>query len=319
MHPLMLRQKTLINQFFDSVDPSMMDLALEAILKCKGNVLFTGVGKSGLAAELLAMMLTSVGTKAFYLSPMNALHGDLGMISEVDLVIMLSKSGNTEELYQLGLLLQERSISIMGWFCQTKGKLSKICTSLIHLPLDKELCPFDLSPTTSTIVQLAFGNTVAVALMEKKEFSKEEYQLNHPSGTIGKKIRLKVQDIMLQNADIPKCHVKQSIQDILVELSDKRCGCILVLDDEKNLKGIFTDGDLRRAIKQDQQKVFATNVEHYMTQEFLSISPDRTLMEALKIMQDDMSLKKISALPVTSDNQLIGLIRLHDIISLGLN
>jgi arabinose-5-phosphate isomerase len=314
----MVRQKELINAFFDQVEEQALERALATIISCQGNILFTGVGKSGLAAELLATMFTSIGTKAFYLSPLNALHGDLGMISSPDLVVMLSKSGNTDELFQLGTLLNERGITMMGWFCQQGGKLEKICKTVIFLPLQNELCPYDLSPTTSTILQLTFGNTLAVALMEKKNFTLEKYKENHPSGTIGKKMTLKVQDVMLKENDIPVCFAKQTVQEILVELSDKRCGCILVLDEQNNLEGIFTDGDLRRAIKQDQEKAFSNSIGCYMTKKYLFTDPETQLVQALHLMQEK-SQKKVAALPVIKEDKLVGLVRLHDIVALGLN
>lgn len=319
MHPLLIKQKDLINSFFDRLDPQMMDLVIERFMNVKGNIIFTGIGKSGIAAELIAMMMTSIGTKAFYLSPANAIHGDLGMIADDDLVVFLSKSGNTEELYQLSLLLKARKVQLMGWFCHTNGRLSKICDFVVNLPLEKELCPYDLSPTTSSIVQIIFGNTLAVALMEGKNFSLEHYLLNHPSGMIANKIRLKVSDIMLQNTSLPICFSDQEIKEVLVELSDKRCGCLLVLNEEKQLKGIFTDGDLRRAISKDAEKVFNHRVDLYATQKYISTHPEASIVEALKIMQEHDQAKKVNVLPVLENEKLVGLIRLHDIIGLGFN
>ncbi|NBO24057.1 MAG: KpsF/GutQ family sugar-phosphate isomerase [Chlamydiae bacterium] len=319
MHKLMARQQVLINQFFSSLDPSALEMASLAILKCEGTIFFTGVGKSGYSAELLATLFASIGIKAFYLSPMNALHGDIGILSDKDLVIFLSKSGNTQELIQLVFLIKERNIASMGWFCQKGGRLSQFCQTTIYLPLEKELCPFDLSPTTSTILQLIFGNTLTVDLMEKKQFSKEIYEKNHPSGVIGQKMKLKVEDIMLNFDYLPICHEQDPVQDILVELSDKKCGCILVLDENQQLLGVFTDGDLRRAIKQDQDKVFINPVRKYMTEQYISIHPKETLVEAINRMQKKFPEKKISALPVIQEDKLLGLVRLQDIVSLGIN
>jgi arabinose-5-phosphate isomerase len=319
MHPLLLKQKELINSFFEKIDPKMMDLTLERLMNVKGNIVFTGIGKSGIAAELIAMMMTSIGTKAFYLSPANAIHGDLGMIGQDDLVVLLSKSGNTEELYQLALLLKTRKIQLMGWFCHSHGRLSKVCDFVVNLPLEKELCPYDLSPTTSSIVQIIFGNTLAVALMEGKNFSLESYLLNHPSGMIGNKIRLKVADVMLKNSALPICFSNQEIKEVLVELSDKRCGCLLVFTPENQLKGVFTDGDLRRAIYKDAEKVFNRPVEMYTTEKYISTHPEASIVEALKIMQNHDQPKKVNVLPVMENEKLVGLIRLHDIIALGFN
>ena len=313
----MQQQKNILDYFFSNIDPNILDDVTEKILNCSGNILLTGVGKSGHTAELIATMLTSVGTKAFFISPVNALHGDLGIISPNDLVILLSKSGNTQELKNLALILKEQKIQTMGWFCSKDGYLNKLCDETILLPLQKELCPYDLAPTTSTILQLIFGNTLAVTLMEKKKFSLESYRKNHPSGTIGKKISCNVETLMITKKNLPLCSTYNTVQEILVELSDKRCGCILVLDEEKKLKGVFTDGDLRRAIEKDKEKVFSTPIENYMTKEFLSIQPNLSIIAALEVMQKGDQRKKIQALPVLENDQLIGLIRIHDILSLS--
>lgn len=319
MHPKLQRQKELIDRFFCDLDPKAFDEAIQFFLDCKGKIFFTGVGKSGVVAENLAQIMTSLGTKALFLSPMNALHGDLGMIDHEDKVVMISKSGNTEELFSLALLLKERKIPMMGLFCNAQGKLHAFCQKVAILPIESELCPYDLSPTTSSVVQMIFGNTLAVALMEKKNFSINDYLLNHPSGTIGKKISLKVQDVMLQENFIPICYQDQNIQEILVELSDKRCGCLLVLDENKAIQGVFTDGDLRRAIKKQKEQVFTKPVKEFMTCNFLAIKPEATLIEALKIMQNIKENKQVGALPVIDGDQLVGIIRIHDILALGLN
>jgi len=313
----MLQQKNILDYFFSNIDSNILDDVAEKIFKCSGNILLTGVGKSGHTAELIAVMLTSVGTKAFFISPMNALHGDLGIISSQDLVILLSKSGNTQELKNLALILKEQKIKTMGWFCSKDGFLNKLCDETVFLPLQKELCPYDLAPTTSTILQLIFGNTLAVTLMEKKNFSLESYKKNHPSGTIGKKISCNVEDLMVTEKNLPLCFIDNKVQEILVELSDKRCGCILVLDKEKKLKGVFTDGDLRRAIEKDKEKVFSSPISKYMSQEFLSITPKVSIISALEMMQKGDQRKKVQALPVLENDQLLGLIRIHDIVSLS--
>lgn len=318
MHSHLIRQKERLDHFFSALDPSAFDQALTFCAECQGKIILTGVGKSGLIAESIAQMLTSLGTKAVFLSPLNACHGDLGMIETHDRVILLSKSGNTKELLDLAWVLQQEKMAMMAWVCAEGGKLKQYCAKTIVLPLLSELCPFDLSPTTSSVVQLIFGNALAVALMEKKEFSRENYRKNHPSGTIGKKLLTRVEDVMLKGDCIPLCDEEDAIGEILVELSDKRCGCLVVKNRRGEMSGIFTDGDLRRALKNLPQDVFTTPVKTVMTADFLSIQPGSLAVDALKLMQRDAQ-KKISVLPVVENQRPIGLIRLHDILALGID
>lgn len=316
---LFRKQRSLLEGFFERLEENTMKQVFDIFFHCEGTLIFTGVGKSGFVAEQVAHTMTSLGTRAFYLSPVNAMHGDLGFISSKDLVIVLSKSGGTEELYELLLTLKNRQIATMGWFCQTQSKLSSFCDYVVTLPIEKELCLFDLSPTTSTIVQLIFGNTLAVSLMEAKGFSLDQYALNHPRGIIGKKILLKVKDIMLKGPQLPICRADETLQEVLVELSNKRCGCLLIVGQNRELEGIFTDGDLRRVILKHGQQAFAERIEQFMSKNYLSIHPDATAVEALNIMEKQGHNKRVMMLPVLEDKKLLGLICLHDIIAHGLS
>jgi arabinose-5-phosphate isomerase len=318
MLELFQEQKKLIDGFFNGVSQSLVEEVVTAFLACQGSLVFTGVGKSGLVAQQIALTMTSLGTRAFYLSPLNAMHGDIAMVGPNDLVVIISKSGNTDELVDLLITLKSRKIATMGWFCSLNSRLAQFCDQIVLLPLEKELCPFDLSPTTSTIIQLIFGNTIAVGLMKLKSFSIDQYALNHPRGVIGKKLLLRVHDVMLKHPQLPVCRSDETLQDVLVELSDKKCGCLLITNERNELEGIFTDGDLRRVIMKQGQHAFLKKISELMSTDFLSIDKEATATEALAIMEKKNPTKKVMMLPVLEERKLLGLIRLHDIVSIGL-
>lgn len=260
-------QKNHINYFFKHVDYQKAEEIFNAFLKCKGLIVFTGVGKSGIIAEKIAMTLTSTGTRALFLPPINFLHGDIGIVSSDDIVVLISKSGETEELLNLLPFIHRRKAKTVAFVSNEKSRLTKSCDMNIFLPVEKELCPFDLAPTTSTAIQLIFGDVLAVALMNAKGFSLSEYAQTHPSGTLGKKMTLTVGDIMIKGDHIPLCHIEDRLVDVLVELSNKKCGCLLVVDNQKNFLGIFTDGDLRRSLQ-----ALGTNVLDHQMGSLMTVS-----------------------------------------------
>lgn len=313
---LFTRQKDFLLTFFDRVDFNKVEEIISTILDCKGMIFFSGVGKSGIIAEKLAMTMISTGTKAMYVPPTNALHGDIGIVSREDVFIMLSKSGETQELINLIPYLNQRKVKTVAWVSDKQSRLAKICDLSIELYVEKELCPFDLAPTTSTAIQLIFGDIIAVAIMERKNFSLQDYAKNHPSGDIGKRM-LKVEDIMIDGDKVPLCHIKDKLKDCLVELTNKRCGCLIVTDDHQKIQGIFTDGDLRRAMQKNSTDVLEEMMENLMTKTFLSIPKTYYVHEALSLMQSD-SKKWVMVLPVTDKDKLIGLVRMHDAVHLNL-
>ena len=306
-------QRALINAFFDAVDLEQAEKVLDACLACEGKVVFSGVGKSGVVAEKLATTLSSTGTHAAFLPPTNALHGDIGILEAKDLLVLLSKSGESEELVQLVPLAKMRGIQTVAWVSKPASLLAKLCNIAMHLPLKKELCPFDLSPTTSAAVQMIFGDILTVALMQKKQFSVDEYALNHPAGAIGKKLTMHVRDLMSTGDALPICSRDTPLEEALLELTKKRFGCILITEGD-TLRGIFTDGDLRRAL-QSHQNVLKVRMGELMHKKFTSIGPDDKAIVALKLMEGE---KKIMMLPVLKDQKLVGLIHLHDILQAGL-
>ncbi|QVL57508.1 MAG: KpsF/GutQ family sugar-phosphate isomerase [Simkaniaceae bacterium] len=306
-----------LNYFFDHIETEKAEKIFDLFLKCEGMLIFTGVGKSGIIAEKLAMTMISTGTKALYLPPMNALHGDIGIVTEKDVLICISKSGESEELLSLVPFAQRKGAKTVAWVSNPHSKLLRASDIGISLPLNKELCPFDLAPTTSTSIQLIFGDVLSVALMKAKEFSLDEYALNHPAGSIGKKITLTVEDLMLQGEGLPICKPNDRLRDALVTLTDKKCGCLLVIDERENLKGIFTDGDLRRTLQKDPAAVLEKTMEELMTPSCIATEKGKKALEALKLMQKDPK-RWVNVMPVKESDRLVGLIRMHDLVQAGI-
>ncbi|MDX8430681.1 MAG: KpsF/GutQ family sugar-phosphate isomerase [Candidatus Algichlamydia australiensis] len=290
---------------------------MELFLACQGTLLFTGVGKSGHIAEKIATTILSTGTRALYLPPTNAMHGDVGIVQEKDLLIVLSKSGESEELINLLTAVKSRGIQTIVWTSNRESRLAKECDLLCYLPLDEELCPFNLAPTTSSLLQLLLGDALAVALMEEKKFTLSDYAMNHPAGRIGRRITTHVSDVMIQGERLPLCKPTDKVRDILLELSSKRCGCVLVADEEEKITGIFTDGDLRRALQTYGDTILQAPVSEVMVKTFRSIAGDKLIVEAIEEMESDPQ-KRIMMLPVLKENKLVGLLHLHDVIQSGL-
>jgi arabinose-5-phosphate isomerase len=315
---LLDNQRHYTDHFFKTLDLQPIEQLVQLLLQSRGVLFFTGVGKSGLVAKKIAFTMVSTGTRALYLSPTDAVHGDLGMVSSHDTFMILSKSGESDELLDLIPALRKKGATLIGVVCRQKSRLSAACHLTVTLPFQRELCPFDMAPTMSSTSQLLFGDLLAIALMRYKNFSLDQYALNHPSGQIGRRITLKVKDIMLTRERIPLCSPDDRLGDILVELSNKRCGCILVVDENGTLLGIFTDGDLRRTLQKKGGQVLEARMQEVMNPHPSSIDPDVLAWEALKRMEAD-SQQRIMMLPVVdSEFKLIGLLHLHDIIQKGL-
>lgn len=315
---LLNKEREYLNYFFDQLDCSEVEKIIHTMAACEGVIIFTGVGKSGLVAEKIAMTMTSSGSKAIFISPVNALHGDIGIVSAKDLVVMLSKSGESDELLNLIPTLRNKHVKLISIVNTPNSRLSKSCDISIHLPLMRELCPFDMVPTTSTVIQMIFGDILSIALMSLKKFSLDQYAQNHPGGRIGKRISLKVSDLMLKGAAIPVCSPQDKLVDTLVELSNKRCGCVLIVDETQKLQGIFTDGDLRRSLQKHGANTLSSTMQELMTKTARWITPHNLAWEAMKQMEGDQK-NAITVLPVLEDNQkVVGLIKLHDIVQSGL-
>ncbi|GAB4819506.1 hypothetical protein N2152v2_006552 [Parachlorella kessleri] len=290
-------------------------MLLQAVLRCPGKILFTGVGKSGFIAQKITQTLVSTGTKAVFLHPVDALHGDIGIVSRDDILVCFSKSGATEELLRLVPYAKAKGAQVVSVTSIKGCQLDQAADMAIHLPLLRELCPFNLAPVTSTAIQMLFGDTVAIAVMQARHLSREEYAQNHPAGRIGKRLILRVTDVMLHGEELPLVMPDMLMADVLMELTSKGCGCVLVISTDQALLGIFTDGDLRRAIQARDGKIMRLCIGDIMTRDPRRCHPNDKAVDTMQLME---SGPKVSVMPVVAEGKLVGLITLHALVSAGL-
>lgn len=315
---LLEKERTNLNHFLDNVNVDELQKLHDLMTACSGLIILTGVGKSGLVAEKISMTLSSTGTRSLFISSTNALHGDIGIVSNQDIFIMLSKSGESDELLNLVPFLRNKNVKIVAIVSNIKSRLAKAVDHVLELPNEPELCPFDLAPTTSTVMQMIVGDVLAVALMQSKQFSQDQFAANHPSGRIGRRIVTRVKDLMIKGEGIPKAHPKSKLVDTLVELSNKRCGCVLITDETEHLLGIFTDGDLRRALQNKGSVALESPMSALMTTKARSIHANNLAWDALHKMEADQK-HPITILAVLDDDEkIVGVIKMHDIIQAGL-
>lgn len=315
---LLNNEKKSLDHFFKNLDINALEKFLNLLYQCKGLMVFSGVGKSGLVAEKIALTMTSTGSRAFFLSPNNALHGDIGIIGPDDIFIMLSKSGESDELLQLIPFIRNKGAKIAAIVSNGSSRLAKAVDYVLAVPLEKELCPFDLAPTTSSVIQMMVGDVLAIALMNLKKFTVDDFAKNHPAGRIGRRILIRVKDLMISGQALPLCKPADTLVDILVELSNKRCGCVLIVDEHNDLKGIFTDGDLRRALQKYGPGALEFSMEKLMTSNPKWIEAKELAWEALSIMEKDQK-NPITVLAVLDENKkVVGVIKMHDIVQSGL-
>jgi len=315
---LLDKQKRSLDYFFNRIDVAELEVALKLLSECRGTIVFSGVGKSGLVAQKIAATFASTGTRAVFLCPTNAIHGDLGLLQEGDVFVALSKSGASQELLDLIPSIQRKKAQILAVVTNPGSNLEKNALATVHLPIDRELCPFDLAPTTSTAVQMMFGDLLAIALMQKKNFSVDDFANNHPGGLLGKKITLRVSDLMFKGTSIPMCRPTDKLIDQLHNFSAKKCGCLIVTDENLELQGIFTDGDLRRSIETKGPKALELTLSQLMTRAPKSISAANLAIDAIRAMEEEPR-RLITVLPVLEGTKVVGLIRMHDIIQAGLH
>jgi arabinose-5-phosphate isomerase len=316
--PLFQAYQTELNSFFDRIDKKQVADLLEAIKSCKGLIVFSGIGKSGIVAQKIAMTMTSTGTRAIFISPVEAMHGDIGVVTQGDLFITLSKSGETDEILQLIPCVRNKGATIAAIVTNEKSRIALASDIILKIPVQKELCPFNLAPTISTTTQLILGDILAIALMQQQSFSIDQYALNHPSGSIGKQITVRVEDLMIKDNGLPVAYPHDRIIDVLQELTEKRAGCLLVIDKERKLQGIFTDGDLRRALQKHGEQLFQKKLEELMTAGGRTIGPKALVWEAMRVMEANQK-HPIMVLPVVDEaKQVLGLLKMHDIIQSGI-
>ncbi|MCK7546940.1 KpsF/GutQ family sugar-phosphate isomerase [Marinobacter koreensis] len=287
--------------------------ACEVIMQCKGRVVVTGMGKSGHIGNKIAATLASTGTPAFFVHPGEASHGDLGMITSQDVVIAISNSGNTSEVVTILPLIKRMGAPLISMTGNRDSVLSREAVANLDVSVEAEACPLGLAPTSSTTATLVMGDALAVALLEARGFSAEDFAFSHPGGSLGRRLLLRVSDIMHTGDRIPVVTEGTTLSGALLEISQKGLGMTTVVDAKGRFSGVFTDGDLRRTLDKSID-IHNTAIEQVMTRNGKTIAADQLAAEALKIMED----MKINALPVTGDNgELVGAINMHDLLRAG--
>ena len=305
-------EKEGLEEISKNLDYSFVN-AVELILNTKGRVVVTGVGKSGIIGRKISATLSSTGTPSFFLHPVEALHGDLGMVTPEDILLAISYSGNTLEVCELASILKKRNIKIISFTGNLESQLAKLSNVVVNTKIPKEACSFNLAPTTSTTATLALGDALAICLFELKGLGSEDFRKNHPGGSLGERLKVKVKEIMLTNEKIPVVSEKTLLEDAIVEIDRKRLGCVLITNSLGTLTGIITDGDLRRIFL--KYKTYSNlKVEEVMTKNPKVIEENRLASEALELMEKYL----ITVLPVINyDQKLVGILHLHDILGKG--
>jgi len=297
-----------------------IDRAIGILTGCKGKIVLLGVGKSGIIAQKIAATMASAGTAAIYLHPSDALHGGLGILSADDVVLMLSNSGETDELRQLVPFAKRRGVPIVAIVGNVKATLALGADAVLDASVDEEACPLNLAPTASTTVALAIGDALAMTLMRAKGLTEDEFASNHPAGQLGKRLTLRVADLMHSGSQNPTIPTDSSWMDIVSAITHFGLGAVNVIDNEGRLAGIITDGDLRRSLQRisSAELAFANiTCDELMTRNPIVATPEMLAFDALHLMEDRPS--QINVLPVTDGERLcVGLIRLHDIVRSGL-
>ncbi|MCJ7459289.1 MAG: KpsF/GutQ family sugar-phosphate isomerase [candidate division Zixibacteria bacterium] len=287
--------------------------AVEIILKCRGRVIVTGIGKSGIIGKKIAATLTSTGTAAFFLHPVEGLHGDLGLVRRDDVVIAITKSGETEELQQLFPLFKRLGVPIISLTGSPGSQTAEKSDVVIDVSVDEEACPNNLVPTSSTTAALVMGDALAIALLEERHFSAEDFALLHPGGYLGKRLLLKVKDVMHTGNSIPMVFENVGMKDVILEMTSKRFGATTVVNDKKELVGIFTDGDLRRLVERTEE-IFKLKAGEVMIRNPKTIEEEALAAKALNRME----FFNITCLIVPNGNkEPVGILHLHDLLKAG--
>ena len=288
-----------------------MDKAVEIAYNTKGKLIVTGVGKSGLIGSKIAATLASTGTPSFFIHPTEALHGDLGMITKDDSVLAISYSGESEELIKILPHIKRFEVPLIAMTGREDSTLSRYADAVLNIHVNKEACPLNIAPTSSTTLTLAMGDALAVCLMKKRNFTKEDFASFHPGGSLGKKLFVKVKDLM--KTDFPVADEKDSLQEAIIKMTEGKLGHVLFLDGGK-VKAILSDGDLRRAMMSDKFDLKAKAV-NFATINPKTINKEVLAADALKFMEEN----KIQFLPVTDENEnIVGVIHIHNLVEAGI-
>ena len=309
-------EATAIENLIPRIDDEF-EAAVNAILKCHARVIVTGMGKSGHIGRKIAATFASTGTPSFFMHPAEAFHGDLGMVTENDIVIAISNSGESSEVVTILPIIRRIGASIIAMCGRRESTLGKNCDYFINIGVEREACPLGLAPTASTTATLAMGDAIAMALMEKKKFTSQDFAMFHPGGALGRKLLLTVGDVMHIDNENPVIHVGKTVKDALFVMTEKGLGAVSVIGKDNKMAGIITDGIIRRAISKDKS-LLDEAVENIMKEKPLTITPDKLAAAALSVMEKHKP-RPITVLPVVDDkNNVVGIIHLTDLLRQGI-
>lgn len=296
----------------DNLGPEF-EQAVDLLTACPGRIIITGIGKSGIVGQKITATLNSTGSASLFLHPVEAMHGDLGIVLPTDIVLALSYSGETTELNRLLRYLVDRGVTVIAICGNPDSTLSRQAKLTLNVAVPKEACPLGLAPTTSTTATLAMGDALAVALLTRKRFQAEDFRKNHPGGSLGERLKVAVREVMLTGDKVPAVTVRSSTKEAIEELNRKNLGAVFVTDENKKLLGIVTDGDLRRVISY-ATPFYDVELTQIMTAGPIAITGSLMAVDALSLMQEH----EITVLAVTDDSScLLGLLHLHNLLGKG--
>lgn len=285
--------------------------AIELIYQCTGKVIITGMGKSGLIGQKIAATLTSTGTPSFFMNPAEGSHGDLGLVLKGDIIILLSKSGETDEIVKILPYLKRFDIKIITITSAAKSILAKNSDVVLDIGVVEEACPLNLAPTSSTTAQLVIGDAIAVALLKLKNFTEKDFALLHPGGLLHKQL-MKVDDLMRKGEDLPLVNENEIMKNVITKIIEKKLGVAIIVNETNKLTGVLVDGDLKRIII-NYDDILHKPVKEFMTKNPMTIDKDELVAKALKIMEGKIT----SLIIIDKQNQPIGVLHIHDILKSG--
>jgi len=308
------KEATAIQKVAKQLSKESLEKAFDLLCKCKGKVVLTGMGKTGIIARKISATLASTGTTSIFLHAAEGIHGDLGMIESGDVVIAVSNSGNTQELINLIPFLKFNHIPIIAITGEPNSQLAKNSDVVLNCHIPKELEPLGLVPTASTTVALAVGDALAIALLKHKNFQLKDLAKFHPGGTIGKKLLLRVSDLMHSGKELPVIEEKAKMSEAIMEMTSKKLGCTAVTNKDGKLTGMITDGDLRRQLHNKGNSLLSYTAKDCMTANPKTLKPEVLAVEALNLMET----YKITMIPVVDENNVpVGMLHMHDLITAG--
>jgi arabinose-5-phosphate isomerase len=298
----------------NSIDKNEFVKAVNIINDCKGKVVFTGIGKSGIIAKKISATLSSTGTKSLFIHPVEGMHGDFGIIEERDCIFIISKSGKSEEICSMLPFFKAQNLPILSIIADKESEIAKKSDVVLYMKIDREACPLNLVPTCSTTASLVIGDSLAVALMKVKNFKKESFALYHPAGSLGKRLLFKVKDIMWKGEDNPVVFADDNFEKILQEITTKSLGATSVVDEDYTFIGLITDYDVRTNLNKE---IFNKKAKDIMNPNPVYINESMMAIDSLILMEERE--KPFNVLPVVNDeHKNVGMIRLHDLIKVGL-